>query len=221
MCNSFLSQYETFVFDCDGVILNSNQIKTQAFYNVAKVYGHTAAQELRDYHIENGGISRYKKFQHLFVNILHREASDQEYSRLLESFSKEVKNFLLSCEVAKDIEILREKTKNSKWLIVSGGDESELREVFCRRKLDHLFDNGIFGSPKDKDMIIKNKKEEMVISGKSLFLGDSMYDYSVAKRADMDFIFITEWTEVHHWKQWCQKSQINSILNLSGLMDEF
>jgi len=35
-----LKQYKTLIFDCDGVILNSNKIKTQAFYDVAKIYGH-------------------------------------------------------------------------------------------------------------------------------------------------------------------------------------
>ena len=33
-----LLQYQTLIFDCDGVVLNSNKIKTQAFYDVAKVY---------------------------------------------------------------------------------------------------------------------------------------------------------------------------------------
>ena len=31
--------YKTIVFDCDGVILNSNKLKTDAFRIVAKNYG--------------------------------------------------------------------------------------------------------------------------------------------------------------------------------------
>jgi beta-phosphoglucomutase-like phosphatase (HAD superfamily) len=37
------------IFDCDGVILTSNKIKSQAFYDVAKIYGHEPAQALKDY----------------------------------------------------------------------------------------------------------------------------------------------------------------------------
>jgi hypothetical protein len=47
---------KSYVFDYDGVALNSNKIKTQAFYDVAKVYGHDIAQALKGYHVQNGGI---------------------------------------------------------------------------------------------------------------------------------------------------------------------
>ena len=194
-----LSQYQTLIFDCDGVILNSNKIKTQAFYDVAKVYGHEPAQTLKDYHMLNGGISRYEKFEYLFTNILHKLIDAQELEQLLLNFSKEVKKALLTCEVAVHIQELRKKTKNSKWLIVSGGDQTELREVFFQRKLDSYFDGGIFGSPDDKDTILKNEKDKCNIIGKSLFLGDSMYDYQAAKTAQIDFIFLSKWTEVENW----------------------
>ena len=58
-----IKDYETIIFDCDGVILNSNNIKIQAFYETALIYGHDLANELVKYHIENGGISRYQKFE--------------------------------------------------------------------------------------------------------------------------------------------------------------
>ena len=57
-----LSKYQTLIFDCDGVLLNSNKIKTEAFYEVTKPYGDEAAQTLKNYHILNGGVSRYQKF---------------------------------------------------------------------------------------------------------------------------------------------------------------
>ena len=211
-----LSQYQTLIFDCDGVILNSNKIKTQAFYDVAKVYGHEPAQTLKDYHVLNGGISRYEKFEYLFTNILHKPIDAQELEQLLLNFSKEVKKALLTCEVAVHIQELREKTKNSKWLIVSGGDQTELREVFFQRKLDGYFDGGIFGSPDDKDTILKNEKDKCNIIGKSLFLGDSMYDYQAAKTAKIDFIFLSKWTEVNNWES---EFSNNAYLDLTALLN--
>jgi len=85
-----ISCYETIIFDCDGVILNSNQIKTNAFYEVASIYGHLPALKLKEYHKLHGGISRYKKFEYLFSNILHRAYNKNEIERLLKSFSNEV-----------------------------------------------------------------------------------------------------------------------------------
>ena len=57
-----LTQYQTIVFDCDGVILDSNRIKTEAFRTVAEPIDTELADELVRYHIDNGGISRYRKF---------------------------------------------------------------------------------------------------------------------------------------------------------------
>jgi HAD superfamily hydrolase (TIGR01549 family) len=213
-----LTKYQTLVFDCDGVILNSNKIKTQAFYDVAKVYGHKPAQILKDYHIQNGGISRYKKFEYLFTNILQKTTEAQELNKLLSHFSKEVKNALLTCEVAKNIKELRDKTKDSKWLIVSGGDQAELREVFKQRELNVYFDGGIFGSPDDKDIILKNEKEDGNISEKSLFLGDSMYDYQAAAAAKIDFVFISQWSEVEKWKSWVEENRIKCVKNIKDLI---
>ena len=212
-----LTQYQTLIFDCDGVILNSNKIKTQAFYDVAKVYGHKPAQILKDYHVQNGGISRYKKFEYLLTNILQKPIKKQELNELLSNFSKEVKKALLICEVASNIKEFRDKTRNTKWLIVSGGDQAELREIFEQRGLSNYFDGGIFGSPDDKDVILKNETKNRNIIGKSLFLGDSMYDYQAANTAKMDFIFISKWTEVKDWKKWICENEITNFNNIESI----
>ena len=212
-----LTQYQTLIFDCDGVILNSNKIKTQAFYEVAKIYGQEPAQLLKEYHIQNGGISRYKKFEYLFTNILQKPVEIQDLNNLLFSFSEEVRRALLICEVAENIKDLRDKTKNSKWIVVSGGDQSELRETFKKRKLDSYFDGGIFGSPDDKDRILKREKYKRNITGKSLFLGDSMYDYQAATAAQIDFIFLSKWTEVENWENMITDYKILTLPSLNDL----
>ena len=58
-----LDTYDTFVFDCDGVILNSNEYKSEAFFKSTLKYGKENAKNLR-YHIKNGGISRNIKFKY-------------------------------------------------------------------------------------------------------------------------------------------------------------
>lgn len=213
-----LTQYQTLIFDCDGVIFNSNKIKTKAFYDVAKVYGHKPAQILRDYHIQNGGISRYKKFEYLFTNILQKPIETQEVNKLLSNFSREVKKALLICEVAQNIEELRDKTRSSKWMIVSGGDQAELREVFELRGLSGYFDGGIFGSPDDKSEILKYEKYKGNIVGNSLFIGDSMYDYQVSKSIGADFIFLTAWTDFYKWKNYFKGKNIKIFKILPELL---
>ena len=214
-----MSEFASIIFDCDGVLLNSNHIKTQAFYNASKIYGHAAAQALTDYHVKNGGISRYKKFEYFFTRILEKEIQKDELDDLLLHFAEEVKKSLLTCEIAEGLEELRKKSKNAKWLIVSGGDQAELREVFSLRGLDYYFDGGIFGSPDSKDKILVREIENENIKVPCLFIGDSKYDYQSAKDAGLDFLFISQWSEVKGWREWANGEGINCRHSLLGLLD--
>lgn len=212
-----IKNYRTLVFDCDGVILNSNKIKTQAFYEATKHYGHTPAQKLVGYHVDNGGISRYVKMEYFLKEILGKKICDVELNDLLYRFSSAVKKGLTDCEVTEGLQELRAKTKNANWLIVSGGDQSELREVFNTRGLDHLFDAGIFGSPDNKFQIIERETQNNRIHSNGLFLGDSKYDYEAAKKGNLDFIFLSEWTEVGDWQEWCSESNIDYKKSINQL----
>lgn len=190
-----IEKYRSLIFDCDGVVLNSNKIKTQAFYEAAKVYGEKSAQALVDYHVLNGGVSRYKKFEYFLTEILHQLVDQVALDGLLETFAGEVKKGLMNCEVASGLVELREKTKHANWLIVSGGDQAELRDVFINRGLDKLFDAGIFGSPDTKDDILKREIGKKNIINPGLFLGDSKYDYEAARRAGLEFAYMSDWSE--------------------------
>ncbi|MCF7988640.1 MAG: HAD hydrolase-like protein [Methylovulum sp.] len=215
---SEMNSYLTFVFDCDGVVLNSNKIKTQAFYDVTKVYGHEAAQALKDYHVQNGGISRYAKFTYFITGILGKALVQVELDELLNNFACEVNNALLTCDVAEGIDKLRERTRHAKWLIVSGGDQEELREVFAARGLDNYFDGGIFGSPDTKDTILEREINNGNILKPALFLGDSQYDYQAAQAVGLNFLFLSKWTEVKDHQTWCETNRLCVKRELSELL---
>jgi HAD superfamily hydrolase (TIGR01549 family) len=217
--NKPITEYQTLVFDCDGVVLNSNKIKTQAFYDVAKFYGHEPAQALKDYHVQNGGISRFIKFEYLLTEILKKPLDQAELKQLLENFAHEVKKALMTCEVAEVLAELREQTKHANWLIVSGGDQAELREVFQARGLDHYFDGGIFGSPDVKEDILQRELSSNNIHRPALFIGDSKYDHLAAEAAEIDFVFLSQWTEVKQWKSWVEENQLSSSSSLETLVE--
>ena len=52
------------IFDFDGVICESVDIKTDAFYEMYLPYGEEVALKVKEHHIANGGMSRYDKFRH-------------------------------------------------------------------------------------------------------------------------------------------------------------
>lgn len=189
-----LTQYQTLVFDCDGVVLNSNKVKTEAFYQAALPYGEAAAQQLVDYHVARGGISRYKKFAWFVQNVVPGQHGPN-LEQLLTAYATEVRHGLLTCDIAEGLVQLREKTSHANWLIVSGGDQAELRQVFAKRGLESLFDGGIFGSPDSKEIILTRELALKNIRTPALFIGDSEYDYLASKATGLDFVFLTKWSE--------------------------
>lgn len=213
-----LNCYQTLVFDCDGVVLNSNKIKSLAFYEATKHFGHEPAQALVDYHIKNGGVSRYAKFDYFIKNILQHDSDKLLTQSLLKKFAQSVMDGLMTCDIAKGLSELKENTVQANWLIVSGGDQAELREVFKQRGLNKYFDGGIFGSPDTKEIILEREKNNKKIRSLALFLGDSKYDYQAAINSGLDFIFLSDWTEVEHHKEWCASLNLESCNNIKGLV---
>lgn len=217
-----INQYKTIVFDCDGVVLDSNIVKTEAYFRTAKNLGATdeQAQALVDYHVRLGGISRYHKFDYYLREILHKPATQQAIQALLDEFARELEVGLMECAMADGLLELKQKTSNSNWLILSGGDQQELRTLFDKRrlsngqKLEVLFDGGIFGSPDNKDEVLAREKANGNIQLPALFLGDSKYDYEAANRAGLDFIFLSDWTEVPDWQEFCAQNNLQVCKNL-------
>jgi HAD superfamily hydrolase (TIGR01549 family) len=215
-----LAEYKTLVFDCDGVVLNSNQLKIQAYYDVAIKFGadEQQAQALVAHHVKLGGISRYPKFEYFLREIMKQTVTEQAIHQLLSTFTAEVKRLLTDCEVAADLIKLRQATPDMKWMIISGGDQSELREIFEQRNLTDLFDAGIFGSPDNKDMILARELAAGNITKPALFVGDSRYDYQASTNAGLDFVFLSDWTDVEDWQDFCASQQIQVLGNLGKLM---
>lgn len=211
-----LTKYQTLVFDCDGVVLHSNKVKTNAFFKAALPYGEVAAQQLVNYHVERGGISRYKKFEWFVQNVVAGQTGPS-LDELLAAYATEVRYGLLTCDIAGGLTELREKTRHANWLIVSGGDQLELREVFAIRDIAKYFDSGIFGSPDGKDEILKRELSNGNIKPDALFIGDSRFDYEVSAAEGLDFVFMYGWTEVRAWKKWVENENIRVINFLSCL----
>lgn len=220
-----LSQYNTIIFDCDGVILNSNGVKTEAFRTASLPWGERIAKSLVDYHIANGGVSRYHKFKHLIEFILPKYLPDAipgvdgpGFNELLESYSAILQHELLNCSVAAGLESLKQKTIHASWCIVSGGDQSELRQLFTSRSLYYLFDSGIFGSPDNKDTIIMREISSGKIRLPAIFFGDSLYDYKTSLNTSIDFVFVSGWSEFSNWQDFVLDKNLPHIVSLCNLL---
>lgn len=210
------SDFSTVVFDCDGVVLDSNRVKTEAFYQAALPYGTAAAEALVAHHVANGGISRYAKFAHFLEHIVPG-AEGPDLEALLAAYADAVRAGLMTCAVAEGLEQLRTANPNQRWLIASGGDQAELREIFGARGLKDMFDGGIFGSPDDKTSILLRERAAGNISAPTLFLGDSRYDHIAASAAELDFVFLSGWSEFSGWQDYISKHGLTAYTNIAEL----
>ena len=131
-----LKQYQTIIFDCDGVVLNSNFQKIEAYRNTALKYGATQdqAQALVDHHVSLTGISRYVKFDYFLKEIIKTDVTEEKKNFLVKTLNDEVINLLANCEIAEGLGQLRERYADQKWMVASGGDQEELRYLFRQKK---------------------------------------------------------------------------------------
>ena len=216
-----IKNYKTIVFDCDGVILDSNVVKTEAYFRTAKQLGATdqQAQALVDYHVQLGGISRYHKFDYYLREILHVAATDEAIAELLATFAKELEEGLMACEIAPGIEALKAATPHANWMILSGGDQLEIQALFKKRDLTKYFDGGLFGSPDNKDTVLAREIASGNIQFPALFVGDSKYDHEASTNAKLDFVFVSDWTEVPDWKAYCETHQLHVEKSIKALLN--
>ena len=183
--------YDNIIFDFDGVIKDSNNIKTEAFRGIYKNYDKDIINKIVQYHIENIGLSRYAKFKYIEENILGNKYNDIIEKKLSILFSEIVFNKILGANyIVGVIDFIKFLRKYDKRLFVaSAAPEIELKKIIKAIEIDNYFTE-IIGSPTKKVAAIKNIMLKYPNS-KTLFFGDALSDYLAAKNAECDFIGIS------------------------------
>lgn len=212
-----LNRYKFHLFDCDGVILNSNKLKADVFYQVAYKFDRAHAHELRQFSESRNGFSRSEIFKFFAQNILKQDNCDLMVEEMIAEFGLLARKRLLECDVVKRLSEIKRKNINSKWMVVSGGDQNELRTVFAQRQILENFELGVFGSPRDKNTIIQEEFKNIYSNGETIFIGDSKTDYEVARKWGFDFLFVGGWSELIGWKEFCAINNIPWVVSLDEM----
>jgi phosphoglycolate phosphatase-like HAD superfamily hydrolase len=220
-----LKKYKTIVFDCDGVVLNSNKTKVDAYYGVAKRMGGSdeQAQAFVHHHVTKGSFPRNGKIEYYLREIVKQPATKELIQQYLHAFEDILDETLMQCEIAPALIRVKKATPEAPWMLLSGGDQAELRRVFPRRTIENnnlaaLFEAGIFGGPDQKDDVLAREIANCNIQLPALFVGDSKYDHQAASKAGLDFVFISGWTEVKDWQAYCAEHKITVLDNISQLL---
>ena len=175
------------LFDFDGVIAESVEVKTQAFEELFKDYP-GKLREIIDYHMHNGGISRYIKIRHIYESILREPLTDETFQKLCGRFAELVKQKVIEAPYTPGaLEVIKKCRRRYRMYIASGTPEDEMQDIVQKRRLSGYF-NGVFGAPRNKAEIIDSilKKERLKIS-EIIFVGDSINDFEAAVKAGIRF----------------------------------
>ena len=177
------------VFDCDGVILESTDIKTEAFRALFKKDHPDRVPEILDYHLRHMGISRHVKFRHICTGILGEAYTPRRAARLAEEFSRLVFDRVLKCPVVPGVrEFLRSQRGRYRFFVASGTPHEELKLVLRRRRLLGYFERA-WGSPAKKpDVIRRVLREGAFRKGEVVFVGDAESDWRAAQETGVRFV---------------------------------
>lgn len=190
-----LIEYDLIVLDCDGVILNSNFLKLNAFNDIVKSFGENSYSKYLSSDVNKLGVNRFEKFKFLCNNILSLKTKEIKikYDILLEEYNLKLRNGLKNVEMTNFFNNPLFKNLNDV-IVVSAAYEIELKEVLKEKGvLSFVSDSKIFGSPKNKVENIKSYLDGHTHL-KCLLIGDSKSDYDTAKEMGFDFYYIDFWS---------------------------
>jgi phosphoglycolate phosphatase-like HAD superfamily hydrolase len=176
------------VFDFDGVILESAEVKTEAFLELYADHP-DKLDAIREYHVSQAGISRYTKFEHIQRNILGLPYTAEVKQRVSAEFERLTRERIFRCpEVPGAGALLLGLRGRALRIVGSGTPQPELDLVVAQRRMEDWFEEW-WGSPRMKADILRDVMARHRLSPRQvLMVGDGMSDYDAAREAGTRFL---------------------------------
>lgn len=191
-----IHEFDVYVFDCDGVIFDSNELKINAMESAltALSFNRYQIEHCIDYFSKNFGKSRFHHVDLFFSEYLSYSGNvDVLKTKLLNNFSMCCQTLYQTAEITPGFIEFIESLDGSKY-VASGSAQDELREVFKKRGIYKYFKD-VLGSPTPKQKLLsdilsieRNKKVVMI--------GDAISDLEAAEQNNCQFIAYTPYSNV-------------------------
>ena len=182
--------WQAIIFDFDGVIVESGKIKTQAFAQLYRPYGEDIVEKVVQFHTQNGGMSRYRKFRHFQQHFLNQPPLTETQEKELDIRFSElvVEAVIAAAAVPGAMELIRQQAEKIPLFVASGTPENELKVIVERRGLTPYFKE-IRGAPALKQTIIAEILSTYALKPETvLMIGDAVADYEGAQVNNTAFL---------------------------------
>ncbi len=178
---------KSIIFDFDGVILDSVDVKGDSFYELFSNKGKKIQELSKDYHYKNLGISRKVKIDFILNKYLKKEVINKKL--YLENFESIVISKVKKSNYIYGIKnFLKNNYNNYNFFISSATPTKELLEIIEYKKISKYFVE-IMGSPKKKTEHIKYLINKYQLKNHEIILvGDTKNDYLSAYKSKINFI---------------------------------
>ena len=181
------------VFDFDGTLCDSVDVKTNAFYELyLDEYGADLATAVQAYHIANASISRYDKIRYVERELIGQSPSIERVNEVADRFSKLVEDAVVAAPLFDGVvEYLSSGGPDIPNALASATPTAELQRITHRKGISGFFDT-IEGSPRSKSEILVGFAASYDIPpAQIVMVGDQPSDAQGARGAGTDALLIT------------------------------
>ena len=158
-------------------------VRNAGFELVLHEYSDSMKKRLLEYHLENGGLSRYAKFRYFQEKILNTDYNERQVNKWAQHFKEIMLEKLIdhSLLIKDTVTFLEKNADKYNFHIASGSDQTELREIVARLNLSPFF-KSVYGSPTaKKELVSKIIHENSYRPDGCCLIGDSRNDYDAAR----------------------------------------
>lgn len=175
------------ILDFDGIVVESVDIKTGAFRELFHEYENV--DDIVQYHLQNNAISRFIKFKYIYGNFLGKEYTEETEREIGKKFSEIVFQKVVECPfVVGAEEFLKTFSNTYPIYLLSATPQVELERIVAKRDIQSYF-KSVWGTPGTKvDLIKKALVSENAKPVETIYVGDMVEDYRIAKNVGVQFV---------------------------------
>ncbi|MDA0997351.1 MAG: HAD hydrolase-like protein [Proteobacteria bacterium] len=187
--NAMPRPYDTYFFDFDGVLVESNAVKEDAFRTLYEPHGPDVLAKVMVHHGKNEGISRLIKIRHCHLEFLGIELDQAALTEIAGRYGELVEAKVTAAPWVEGArEFLDNVRQDKHCFVVSGTPEPELRRIVDARGMTGYFTE-VRGSPMDKTEIVDELiGRHGIEAAGALFVGDAEADRIAAVNNGIAFI---------------------------------
>ncbi|RMG17644.1 MAG: HAD family hydrolase [Bacteroidetes bacterium] len=174
------------VFDKDGVLIDSEQVKLRLVEKIFDAYPQHAAA-IHAYNHQTVGIPRSVKFEHICRHILCLPNPESALAHFSQAYTRAVDEELKRVAPVAGVRAYLQHRSEPKY-VCSAAPKAEVLQNLESQGLSHFFEE-VYAFPDAKADVMRRLKAEQ--QAQIVFWGDTLADYRAAQEAGVFFIGVT------------------------------